>query len=292
MRTASLPRHEPRRVERGTRPAARPALRRGDARLQVQHDGPAGRDRPASAGPHRRDARAPRRRSAPATTPACARCRSAAPAHAAAGTVHARHLYTVLVDPRDVRRDPRRAAGDAARARRRHQRALPRRAPAAVLPRALRLRAAACSRTPKRSPTRRCRCRCRRRCPTTTWTASSRHSMHVLVLTRRVLFRAPAGPRRGFGHLLRCRSLARASASRRWWRCGHGGHAACGRAPRRRRRHRFGHGDSAPDARAPAGGGRPGRAHAAARWIAAARRLGCPVASVHDLGLGCLDGDW
>ena len=26
----------------------------------------------------------------------------------------------------------------------------------------------------------------------------------------RVLFRAPAGPRRGFGHLVRCRSLARA----------------------------------------------------------------------------------
>ena len=26
----------------------------------------------------------------------------------------------------------------------------------------------------------------------------------------RILFRAPAGPRRGFGHLVRCRSLARA----------------------------------------------------------------------------------
>jgi len=107
----------------------------------------------------------------------------------------------------------------------------------------------------------------------------------------RILFRAPAGPRRGFGHLVRCRSLARALGVRPLvaLRGGpaieeaalalgcdvvHGG-AAC--LLRR----------LAPDVLVvddPI-------AADARRWIAAGRRAGCLVVSVHDLGLGCLDAD-
>jgi spore coat polysaccharide biosynthesis predicted glycosyltransferase SpsG len=107
----------------------------------------------------------------------------------------------------------------------------------------------------------------------------------------RVLFRAAAGPRRGFGHLVRCRSLARALGVRplvsvRGGRLaehtaiGLGCDVARGGAVRLMtslRPHVVVVDDpSTADAR---------------RWIAAARRCGIPVASVHDLGLGCREAD-
>jgi spore coat polysaccharide biosynthesis predicted glycosyltransferase SpsG len=107
----------------------------------------------------------------------------------------------------------------------------------------------------------------------------------------RILFRAPAGARRGFGHLVRCRSLARALGVR----------------PLISLR-----GDAAVEETALALGcdvvrggpvtlleslapdvlvvDDPVTANAK-RWIAAGRRAGCLVVSVHDLGLGCLDAD-
>jgi spore coat polysaccharide biosynthesis predicted glycosyltransferase SpsG len=106
-----------------------------------------------------------------------------------------------------------------------------------------------------------------------------------------VIFRAPAGPRRGFGHLLRCRALARAigisplvalrgtPATRRAAR--RLGVIVLGGSPAtvlRRTRARLVVVDDPV-------------ASTAARWIAAARRCGCRVVSVHDLGLGCLDAD-
>jgi len=107
----------------------------------------------------------------------------------------------------------------------------------------------------------------------------------------RILFRAPAGPRRGFGHLVRCRSLARALGVRPLiaLRGGkavdeaalglgcdvvHGGPAHLLRS-------------LAPDVLVVDD---PVSADAR-RWITAGRRAGCVVVSVHDLGLGCLDAD-
>jgi spore coat polysaccharide biosynthesis predicted glycosyltransferase SpsG len=107
----------------------------------------------------------------------------------------------------------------------------------------------------------------------------------------RVLFRAPAGPRRGFGHLVRCRSFARALGVRPLI-------ALRGRAV-------------AVDAALRLGcdvvSGSPARLLAslqpdvlivddpiaadAGRWIAEARKVGCLVVSVHDLGIGCMDAD-
>ena len=164
------------------------------AGLQIQHDGPAGRDRPASAGAHRAPCTRGARRSARATTTALADLplrRAGAVARRA--TVHARHLYTVLVDARRaaVSRDELQAA-----LRERgvgHEHPLPRPAPASLLPRAVRLRA-------RHVPGRRgglglarCRCRCRRRCPTRTSTGSSRRSPRACDSRRhadlRVLFR-------------------------------------------------------------------------------------------------------
>jgi spore coat polysaccharide biosynthesis predicted glycosyltransferase SpsG len=107
----------------------------------------------------------------------------------------------------------------------------------------------------------------------------------------RILFRAPAGPRRGFGHLVRCRSLAQALGVRPLVAL-RGGVAVeeaalalgCdvvhGSATRLLRQ-------LAPDVLVvddPI-------AADARRWIAAGRRAGCLVVSVHDLGLGCLDAD-
>lgn len=107
----------------------------------------------------------------------------------------------------------------------------------------------------------------------------------------RVLFRAPAGPRRGFGHLVRCRSLARALGVRPLVALRGGAavqEAALGLGcdvvqggPERLL------GALAPDVLVvddPV-------ASDARRWIAAGRRAGCLVVSVHDLGLGCLDAD-
>lgn len=106
-----------------------------------------------------------------------------------------------------------------------------------------------------------------------------------------VLFRAPAGPRRGFGHLLRCRALARALGVRPVMALR--ATAATVQAARRlgvtvisgtpalvlrRTRARLLVVDDLV-------------ARTARRWIEAARAIGCRVASIHDLGLGCLDAD-
>jgi spore coat polysaccharide biosynthesis predicted glycosyltransferase SpsG len=107
----------------------------------------------------------------------------------------------------------------------------------------------------------------------------------------RVLFRAAAGSRRGFGHLVRCRSLARALGVRPLVSIRGSQPTAdvalqlgCdvirGSATRLLR-------SLAPDVLVvddPDAG-------AAAAWVRAARRCGIAVASVHDLGIGCLDAD-
>jgi hypothetical protein len=107
----------------------------------------------------------------------------------------------------------------------------------------------------------------------------------------RILFRAPAGPRRGFSHLVRCRALARALGVRplmsmRGGRSGEEAALALGCD--------VVHGGPgqlleslAPDVLVV---DEPVTSNAR-RWIAAGRRAGCLVVSVHDLGLGCLDAD-
>jgi spore coat polysaccharide biosynthesis predicted glycosyltransferase SpsG len=107
----------------------------------------------------------------------------------------------------------------------------------------------------------------------------------------RILFRAAAGPRRGFGHLVRCRSLARALGVRPLMALRGGQHVietalalGCDVVP----------GSAArvlsrlqPDVLVvddPI-------AADARRWIRAARRVGSLVVSIHDLGIGCLDAD-
>lgn len=107
----------------------------------------------------------------------------------------------------------------------------------------------------------------------------------------RILFRATAGPRRGYGHLVRCRSLARALGVRPFVALRGGPHVletavalGCdvitGGASKVLR-------SVAPDVLIvddPI-------AADARRWMRAARRVGSLVVSVHDLGLGCLDAD-
>jgi spore coat polysaccharide biosynthesis predicted glycosyltransferase SpsG len=107
----------------------------------------------------------------------------------------------------------------------------------------------------------------------------------------RVLFRAAAGPRRGYGHLVRCRSLARALGVRPLvaLRGGErvietavalGCDVVSGSAARVLSRLQpdvlIVDDLIAADAR---------------RWMRAARRAGSLVVSIHDLGLGCLDAD-
>jgi spore coat polysaccharide biosynthesis predicted glycosyltransferase SpsG len=107
----------------------------------------------------------------------------------------------------------------------------------------------------------------------------------------RVLFRAAAGPRRGFGHLVRCRSLGRALGVRP---------LVSVRGGRLAERTAIGLGCDVAR-----GGARrlistlrpdvvvvddPSTVQAR-RWIAAARRAGVPVVSLHDLGLGCREAD-
>ena len=105
-----------------------------------------------------------------------------------------------------------------------------------------------------------------------------------------VVFRVAAGPRLGFGHLVRCRSLARAL-----------GVAACvsirGTAATRRRAARLGW-TVLDDGRGGLATWRPSVLvvddpcqAAAASWVQAARRLGIPVASIHDLGLAPVDAE-
>jgi UDP-2,4-diacetamido-2,4,6-trideoxy-beta-L-altropyranose hydrolase len=107
----------------------------------------------------------------------------------------------------------------------------------------------------------------------------------------RVLFRAPAGPRRGFGHVVRCLSLARALGVRP---------LIALRGGRRARHAALALGAdllAAPAIRVL----RPRQfdlvvvddpiAADARRWIRAARRSGAIVVTVHDLGLGCSESD-
>jgi spore coat polysaccharide biosynthesis predicted glycosyltransferase SpsG len=105
-----------------------------------------------------------------------------------------------------------------------------------------------------------------------------------------VLFRVAAGPRVGFGHLVRCRSLARALGITP---CGsvRGGAATRGAASAM--------GWSlAPTSSAKALAAKPdvlvvddpSAAHASV-WVRAARKAGVPVAAIHDLGRGRVDAD-
>jgi UDP-2,4-diacetamido-2,4,6-trideoxy-beta-L-altropyranose hydrolase len=107
----------------------------------------------------------------------------------------------------------------------------------------------------------------------------------------RVLFRAPAGARIGFGHLLRARSLARALAVRPLISIRGPEHSvrvalALGCDIVKGSAHRLIAGlepdilivdDPSP--------------RDAAQWIGAAQKAGVAVASIHDLGIGCLDAD-
>ena len=107
----------------------------------------------------------------------------------------------------------------------------------------------------------------------------------------RILFRAPAGARRGFGHLVRCRSLARALGVRPLVSL-RGGAAveetalALGCDVVRGGPVQLLE-SLAPDVLVVDD---PVTANAR-RWIAAGRRAGCLVVSVHDLVRGCLDAD-
>ena len=107
----------------------------------------------------------------------------------------------------------------------------------------------------------------------------------------RVLFRAPAGPRRGFGHLVRCRSLARALGVRPLI-------AIRGGQPARAAARALGCDviEGAPAAVIARVAPRvvvvdDPIVSNARRWIACARRAGCRVVTVHDLGLGACEGD-
>jgi spore coat polysaccharide biosynthesis predicted glycosyltransferase SpsG len=107
----------------------------------------------------------------------------------------------------------------------------------------------------------------------------------------RIVFRAPAGPRRGFGHLVRCVQLSRALGVRP---------LVALRGTRRAVDAALVIGAdllAAPSIRTLAAL-RPDIvviddpvAADARRWIRAARRAGAAVVTIHDLGLGCTEGD-
>jgi|RhiMethySRZTD1v2_1073278.scaffolds.fasta_scaffold04411_6 spore coat polysaccharide biosynthesis predicted glycosyltransferase SpsG len=107
----------------------------------------------------------------------------------------------------------------------------------------------------------------------------------------RILFRAAAGPGRGYGHLVRCRSLARALGVRPLV-APRGGPLVIDTALA------LGCDVVRGSASRVMSGLRPEVlivddpiAGDARRWMRAARRVGALVVSVHDLGLGCLDAD-
>jgi UDP-2,4-diacetamido-2,4,6-trideoxy-beta-L-altropyranose hydrolase len=108
----------------------------------------------------------------------------------------------------------------------------------------------------------------------------------------RVLFRVAAGPRVGFGHLVRCRSLARAlgvvpfvsvrgTAATRRAAGGRGWHVVDVRSIRALA-------DLEPSLVVVDD---PSQAHATT-WVRWARQLGIAVASIHDLGLARVDSDF
>lgn len=106
-----------------------------------------------------------------------------------------------------------------------------------------------------------------------------------------VLFRAAAGRRRGFGHLVRCASLAQAMEVPA--RVALRGTPEAAQAARALGCELVSGGPREALARSGAGvlvvddpiAGQ------ASRWMQAARQAGRPVASLHDLGLGCLESD-
>jgi spore coat polysaccharide biosynthesis predicted glycosyltransferase SpsG len=107
----------------------------------------------------------------------------------------------------------------------------------------------------------------------------------------RVLFRAAAGPRRGYGHLVRCRSLARALGVRPLVAL-RGGPRVVETAVA------LGCDVVTGGAAQVLRGVEPDVlivddpvAADARRWMHTARRVGCLIVSIHDLGLGCLDAD-
>jgi spore coat polysaccharide biosynthesis predicted glycosyltransferase SpsG len=122
-------------------------------------------------------------------------------------------------------------------------------------------------------------------------TCSADRRVRLAEPTLRVLFRAPAGARRGFGHLVRCLSLSRALGVRPLIALRGDAHAAdvalslgaeLVKSPSLRTLRAL-----TPDVVVvddPI-------ATEARRWIRAARRAGALVVTLHDLGLGCLEGD-
>ena len=111
------------------------------------------------------------------------------------------------------------------------------------------------------------------------------------VRSLRILFRAAAGPRLGFGHLVRCRSLARALGVEP---------LVSLRATARTRGAAVDLGCRLADDGTSAlqSADRPcvlvvddPSAEHAEAWVNRARRLGVPVATVHDLGLGYIPSD-
>jgi spore coat polysaccharide biosynthesis predicted glycosyltransferase SpsG len=103
-----------------------------------------------------------------------------------------------------------------------------------------------------------------------------------------VLFRVAAGPRIGFGHLLRCRALSRALRARPLVSVRGGAGArrtaralGCELTPRAGRRLHTVDLVVVDD---------PSPVHAAV-WLRRASRAGVPVATIHDLGVGCHAAD-
>lgn len=109
--------------------------------------------------------------------------------------------------------------------------------------------------------------------------------------SRPVIFRVAAGPRLGFGHLVRATRLADALGVRRLVSC-RGGREAYAVAERLGCQLVHGTPAAVLADRRPALVlvDDPNGAHAA-RWCSAARRARTPVASIHDLGIGIGDAD-
>ena len=106
----------------------------------------------------------------------------------------------------------------------------------------------------------------------------------------RVLFRAAAGPGQGFGHLVRCRTLARALGVRPIVSL-RGSDRSATVARRMRCRLWTGSVGALTAARFDLLVVDDPSPRAARLWVASARRCGMAVASVHDAGRGILDSD-
>src|SRR5215211_7501194 len=106
----------------------------------------------------------------------------------------------------------------------------------------------------------------------------------------RVVFRAAAGPRRGFGHMVRCLSLARALGVRPLMSV-RGGAAVRETALALGADVVLEDGTSALSSIAPDVVVDDPVTADAKRWMAAARRAGALVVTVHDLGIGARGAD-